>query len=70
MPIYEYRCNQCGKEFEELVMNGEEHPQCPACGSKNTQRLLSGFALGGEAGAGFGASAPAGGGCGGTGGFT
>lgn len=40
MPIYEYRCPDCAKEFEELVF-GNKIPPCPACGAKNAERLLS-----------------------------
>lgn len=40
MPIYEYHCPQCAKEFEELVF-GDDVPACPHCGAANTQRLLS-----------------------------
>ena len=40
MPIYEYSCNKCGREFEELVF-GEDKPACPACGAKETERLMS-----------------------------
>jgi len=44
MPIYEYRCNGCGKKFEELVSGTATELACPACGSKETQKLLSVFA--------------------------
>ncbi|MBR4741278.1 MAG: zinc ribbon domain-containing protein [Desulfovibrio sp.] len=40
MPIYEYGCQKCGHEFEELVM-AEEDPCCPACGSKEVQKMMS-----------------------------
>jgi putative FmdB family regulatory protein len=46
MPIYEYRCNQCGKKVSQLVLSpsrGEE-PQCIACGSRELTRLISTFA--------------------------
>ncbi len=68
MPIYEYRCGSCGREFEELVRK-DETPVCPACG-KPARRLLSscsvrtGGAAAGEAGT--ASSAP---GCG-SGGFS
>ena len=32
MPIFEYVCNACQKEFEEIVL-GDEQPVCPGCGS-------------------------------------
>ena len=40
MPIYEYQCKQCGREFEQLVL-GQECPTCPACESDNVCRLMS-----------------------------
>lgn len=43
MPIYEYHCDGCGKDFEVLVFNSSEKIQCPDCGSKKVKRLLSGF---------------------------
>lgn len=45
MPIYEYRCTACGKEFEETRPFSEATAPatCPACGGA-AQRLVSGFA--------------------------
>lgn len=40
MPIYDFRCESCGAEFEELV-RAEELPACPGCGSPEPRRLLS-----------------------------
>jgi putative FmdB family regulatory protein len=40
MPIYEYRCRDCGKEFEVLV-RGENPISCPHCRSRALERLLS-----------------------------
>lgn len=41
MPIYEYGCNKCGYEFEELVSDMEFLPRCPKCGSTETGKLMS-----------------------------
>ncbi len=41
MPLYEYKCSDCGCEFEELVFNSEECPECPECKSGNTGKLIS-----------------------------
>ena len=41
MPIYEFECEACGSRFEELVSSDTRMPACPACGSKETRRLLS-----------------------------
>jgi len=42
MPIFEYRCESCGKVFEELI-NGDRDKQmpCPDCGSVKTEKLMS-----------------------------
>jgi putative FmdB family regulatory protein len=40
MPIYEYRCNSCNKEFETLVL-GKDIPACPGCDSQDLSRLMS-----------------------------
>lgn len=40
MPIYEYSCDTCHHEFEELVF-GDETPPCPKCGSPQTHKLIS-----------------------------
>ena len=41
MPIYEYSCGECGKEFEELVMSSDETICCPECKSEHVERLMS-----------------------------
>jgi len=41
MPIFEYICNDCEKEFEELVFDRDECPNCPGCGSSKTEKLMS-----------------------------
>ena len=33
MPIYEYYCKQCNKNFEKLVRLGTEQLICPNCGN-------------------------------------
>jgi len=45
MPIYEYRCKHCKKEFSELLlrMNDSRPIQCKFCQSKNVARVLSSF---------------------------
>jgi putative FmdB family regulatory protein len=51
MPIYEFSCTKCGHEFEKLVksMTSDLAAECPKCGSAQTQRALSTFAVGAEA---------------------
>ncbi len=45
MPIFEYRCDGCGGEFEELVRSSDETVPCPDCGSEEVSRKLSVFAF-------------------------
>ena len=43
MPIYEYRCNDCGKISEFLLIKTDETfiSQCKRCKSKKMSRVLS-----------------------------
>ena len=43
MPIYEYRCEECGKISEFLVIRTDEIfvPQCKRCKSHKISRVLS-----------------------------
>jgi len=45
MPIYEFKCKECGNEFEYLCFssNDEKEAKCPKCGAHKTERLLSCF---------------------------
>jgi putative FmdB family regulatory protein len=45
MPIFEYACHDCGREFEALV-RASTVPQCPACASTHLDKKLSVFATG------------------------
>jgi putative FmdB family regulatory protein len=60
MPIYEYRCAKCKKDFECLVFRQDEEVSCPKCKGNNVSRLMSGFAH--KSGAG-GKMVSSGGGC-------
>ena len=44
MPIYEYQCRTCGKEFEMLVRESSQAPACPECSSMELRKKLSTFA--------------------------
>ena len=40
MPLYEYACRECDSQFE-LLVRGQEQPQCPQCESTRLEKLLS-----------------------------
>ena len=45
MPVYEYRCQKCGKRFSRFWRSfssvDESQVTCPACGSRQVSRLIS-----------------------------
>lgn len=41
MPLYEYRCEGCGQEFEVLVRATGERVRCPRCGAERVHKLIS-----------------------------
>src|SRR5262252_6444413 len=43
MPLFEYECRGCGKQFEYLT-RADQTPSCPACHGVELQKLLSVFA--------------------------
>ncbi|RME49399.1 MAG: zinc ribbon domain-containing protein [Chloroflexi bacterium] len=47
MPIYEYRCTDCGRRTSIFTrsMNDELNPVCRTCGSHNMRRLISRVAV-------------------------
>lgn len=52
MPIYEYRCEACGKRSSTLLSSySSPDPPCPHCGKPALRRLVSTFATtgGGDA---------------------
>jgi putative FmdB family regulatory protein len=47
MPIYEYECSVCGR-IESYVVLGSQRissVSCPECGSADTRRIMSSFAV-------------------------
>jgi len=45
MPIYEYRCEECGEKFEKLVRLGTSSSEieCPKCRGRKVEKLISAF---------------------------
>jgi putative FmdB family regulatory protein len=42
MPVYEYRCNACGRDFEyQQRMSDPDKTSCEACGEDRLERLIS-----------------------------
>lgn len=50
MPLYEFHCDDCGSDFEDLVPYGTQALPCPACGGGRVKRRVSvcGFSVGGR----------------------
>ncbi|MDQ6973002.1 MAG: zinc ribbon domain-containing protein [Mariprofundaceae bacterium] len=46
MPIYEYHCDDCDKEFETLVLRKSETVVCPDCGGAHLSKMISAHAVG------------------------
>lgn len=62
MPVYEYRCNACKKEFERLVF-GNQVMKCPDCGSADVTKKMSVFGMSGVENPGTGSGSSACGSC-------
>ena len=65
MPIYEYRCSECGEEFEKWLrsMSAKQDICCPRCGSRQVNKAVSmfGSSVTGSAGISDSSCAPTGG---------
>jgi len=61
MPLYEYACQTCSRKIE-LLIRGDERPECPHCHGSRLTKLLSvvsgHVAQGGEAGPAEGCGRP------------
>jgi putative FmdB family regulatory protein len=44
VPIYDFKCQDCGELFEALVLKGNT-PPCPACQSARLEQQISMFAV-------------------------
>jgi putative FmdB family regulatory protein len=45
MPIFDYKCNECGFEFEVLVRSSEQNINCEKCNSNQVEKMLSTFSV-------------------------
>ncbi|MCK9226767.1 MAG: zinc ribbon domain-containing protein [Syntrophorhabdaceae bacterium] len=41
MPIYEYKCEDCGTVSEFIVFSADEEVACRSCSSKKLSKLMS-----------------------------
>ena len=41
MPIFDYHCEDCGKQSEIFISTSEYQPECSACGSRNLKKMIS-----------------------------
>jgi len=49
MPLYEYYCGDCHGKFEQITSASDpDQGKCLKCHGKNTRKLLSRFAIGGQ----------------------
>jgi putative FmdB family regulatory protein len=66
VPIYEYRCEKCGRRSSALLTSfSSPDPACPHCGKRALRRLVSTFATahsGEDGGGDFGGDGDSGGG--------
>ena len=63
MPIFEYACQECGKEFEAFV-TASRTPVCPSCEGTKLEKRLSSPGMVGSGASRTDASFPSSGGCG------
>lgn len=43
MPLYEYKCDGCGNQFEKLVRASSPAVACPSCGGEKLEQQYSTF---------------------------
>jgi len=47
MPVFEYKCQKCGEEFEELVLGKNPDVVCVKCHSRKVKKKPSVFGMSG-----------------------
>lgn len=51
MPLYEFKCKSCGRQFEELVNNySAKKVKCPKCKSGKMEKVISSFGFTSDSG--------------------
>ncbi len=50
MPLFEFRCLNCGKIFEEWIRRREDIPPCPFCGKMRCEKIFSPVGIKGKEG--------------------
>jgi len=43
MPIYEFECQTCSHQFEQLMSASAHKPACPKCRGRKVEKLFSTF---------------------------
>jgi len=44
MPTYQYRCKQCGEEFDKVQsFSDDSTPKCPGCGTRSKKNVTKVF---------------------------
>ena len=46
MPLFEFKCQDCGNTFEKIVPTADAAVSCQQCQSLKVEKLLSVFAVG------------------------
>ncbi len=45
MPIFEYKCQDCGAQFEKIITSSSSDVVCGRCASPHVDKLISLFAV-------------------------